>query len=322
MVEAPRIYVAGHRGMVGSALVRALKAQGQADIVTRTRAELDLTDQAAVRAFFSREKPDQVYLAAARVGGIHANNTFPAEFIYQNLMIAANVIDAAFQAGVKRLIFVASSCMYPRLAEQPMREEALLTGALEPTNEPYSIAKIAGLKLCSTYNRQYGESHGVDFRCITPSNLYGPGDNYNPDTSHVIPALIRRLHEAKLRNTPAVAIWGSGKAMREFLHVDDMASAGLFVMDLDKAVYAQQVPPTLGHINVGYGGDISIANVARAISDIVGFKGELVYDSTKPDGAPRKLVDSSRIKNIGWKPLVSLQRGLELAYQDFLEHNS
>jgi len=322
MVEAPRIYVAGHRGMVGSALVRALKAQGQADIVTRTRAELDLTDQAAVRAFFSREKPDQVYLAAARVGGIHANNTFPAEFIYQNLMIAANVIDAAFQAGVKRLIFVASSCMYPRLAEQPMREEALLTGALEPTNEPYSIAKIAGLKLCSTYNRQYGESHGVDFRCITPSNLYGPGDNYNPDTSHVIPALIRRLHEAKLRNTPAVAIWGSGKAMREFLHVDDMASAGLFVMDLDKAVYAQQVPPTLGHINVGSGGDISIANVARAISDIVGFKGELVYDSTKPDGAPRKLVDSSRIKNIGWKPLVSLQRGLELAYQDFLEHNS
>jgi GDP-L-fucose synthase len=266
MSQTPKIYVAGHRGMVGSAIVRQLLAPGHpADrIVTRTHAELDLTDQSAVRSFFATEKPDQVYLAAAKVGGIHANNTYPAEFIYQNLMIQANIIDAAFQNGVKKLLFLGSSCIYPKLAPQPMREDALLTGTLEPTNEPYAIAKIAGIKLCESYNRQYGASHGVDYRSVMPTNLYGPGDNYHPENSHVIPALIRRFHEAKVNNAPSVTIWGTGTPRREFLYVEDMAVACVHVMNLDKSIYDQHTQPMLSHINVGCGEDITIRQVAEA----------------------------------------------------------
>jgi GDP-L-fucose synthase len=306
--------------MVGSAIVRQLLVEGQpADfIVTRTHSELDLTDQAAVRAFFENEKPDQVYLAAARVGGIHANNTYPAEFIYQNLMIEANIIDAAFRNGVKKLLFLGSSCIYPKLAPQPMREDVLLTGALEATNEPYAIAKIAGIKLCESYNRQYGESHGLEYRSVMPTNLYGPGDNYHPVNSHVIPALIRRFHEAKVNNAPSVAIWGSGTPRREFLYVDDMAAACLHVMNLDKATYEQHTQPMLSHINVGYGEDITIRQVAEAISKTVEYNGEITFDTTKPDGTPRKLMDSSRLNTLGWKAQVELEAGLRAAYQDFL----
>jgi GDP-L-fucose synthase len=320
MSHTPKIYIAGHRGMVGSAIVRQLLAQGHtADrIVTRTHAELDLTDQSAVRAFFATEKPDQVYLAAAKVGGIHANNTFPAEFIYQNLMIQANIIDAAFRNGVKKLLFLGSSCIYPKLAPQPMREDALLTGTLEPTNEPYAIAKIAGIKLCESYNRQYGESHGVDYRSVMPTNLYGPGDNYHPENSHVIPALIRRFHEAKLNNAPSVAIWGTGTPKREFLYVDDMAAACVHVMNLDKAIYDQHTQPMLSHINVGCGEDVTIREVAEAIGKTVGYQGEIIFDTSKPDGTPRKLMDSSRLNALGWKAQVGLQTGLAAAYQDFL----
>ena len=272
MNRFPKVYVAGHRGMVGSAIVRQLFAQGHPAerIVARTHTELDLTDQAAVRTFFSTEKPDQVYLAAAKVGGIHANNTYPAEFIYQNLVIEANIIDAAFRNGVKKLLFLGSSCIYPKLAPQPMREDALLTSTLEPTNEPYAIAKIAGIKLCESYNRQYGTSHGVDYRCVMPTNLYGPGDNYHPENSHVIPALIRRFHEAKMSSAPSVAIWGTGTPKREFLYVDDMAAACLHVMNLDKVTYDQHTQPMLSHINVGCGEDITIRQVAEAISKTVG----------------------------------------------------
>ncbi len=272
MSRTPKIYVAGHRGMVGSAIVRQLLEQGQPAhrIITRTHAELDLTDQAAVRTFFDSEKPDQVYLAAAKVGGIHANNTYPAEFIYSNLMVQANVIDVAFRNGVKKLLILGSSCIYPKLATQPMREDVLLTGTLEPTNEPYAIAKIAGIKLCESYNRQYGESHGVDYRSVMPTNLYGPGDNYHPENSHVIPALIRRFHEAKANNAPSVAIWGTGTPKRDFLYVDDMASACVHVMNLDKAIYDQHTQPMLSHINVGCGEDITIRDVAETISKTVG----------------------------------------------------
>lgn len=320
MSQTPKIYVAGHRGMVGSAIVRQLSAQGQpADrIITRTHAELDLTDQAAVRAFFEAEKPDQVYLAAAKVGGIHANNTYPAEFIYQNLMMQANIIDAAFRNGVKKLLFLGSSCIYPKLAPQPMREDALLTGTLEPTNEPYAIAKIAGIKLCESYNRQYGESHGVDYRSVMPTNLYGPGDNYHPENSHVIPALIRRFHEAKVNNAPSVAIWGTGTPKREFLYVDDMAAACVHVMNLDKANYDQHTQPMLSHINVGCGEDVTIREVAEAIGKTVGYQGDITFDTTKPDGTPRKLMDSSRLNALGWKAQVGLQTGLAAAHQDFL----
>jgi len=316
----PKIYVAGHRGMVGSAIVRQLLAQGHPAerIVTRTHAELDLTNQAAVNAFFAEEKPDQVYLAAAKVGGIHANNTYPAEFIYQNLMMQANVIDAAFRHGVQKLLFLGSSCIYPKLAPQPMREDALLTGTLEPTNEPYAIAKIAGIKLCESYNRQYGQSHGVDYRSVMPTNLYGPGDNYHPENSHVIPALIRRFHEAKINNAPSVAIWGSGTPKREFLYVDDMAAASVHVMNLDKATYDQHTQPMLSHINVGCGYDITIKQLAEAIGKAVGYQGEITFDPTKPDGAPRKLMDSSRLNALGWQAKVNLQEGLAKAYQDFL----
>lgn len=319
MSHTLKIYVAGHRGMVGSAIVRQLLAQGHPTerIVTRTHAELDLTDQASVRTFFEIEKPDQVYLAAAKVGGIHANNTYPAEFIYQNLMVEANVIDAAFRNCVKKLLFLGSSCIYPKLAPQPMREDALLTGTLEPTNEPYAIAKIAGIKLCESYNRQYGESHGVDYRSVMPTNLYGPGDNYHPENSHVIPALIRRFHEAKVNNTPSVTIWGTGTPKREFLYVDDMAAACVHVMNLDKTAYNQYTQPMLSHINVGCGEDVTICEVAEAIGKTVGYQGEITFDTTKPDGTPRKLMDSSRLNALGWKAQVGLQVGLAAAYQDF-----
>ena len=320
MSTQPKIYVAGHRGMVGSAIVRTLQAQGHYHIVTRTHAELDLTDQAAVREFFATEKPVQVYLAAAKVGGIHANNTYPAEFIYQNLMMEANIIDAAFRNGVKKLLFLGSSCIYPKLAPQPMREDALLTGTLEATNEPYAIAKIAGIKLCESYNRQYGATHGVDYRSVMPTNLYGPGDNYHPENSHVIPALIRRFHEAKVNNAPSVAIWGTGTPKREFLYVDDMAAACVHVMSLPQTTYDQHTQPMLSHINVGCGYDLTIREVAENISKTVGYQGEITFDTSKPDGTPRKLMDSSRINALGWVAQVSLQNGLELAYEDFLKN--
>lgn len=312
-----KIYVAGHRGMVGSAIVRNLQSQGYANIVTRTHAEMDLTDQAAVKAFFEQEKPDQVYLAAAKVGGIHANNTFPAEFIYDNLMVQNNVIHQAFLNGVKKLLFLGSSCIYPKLAPQPMSEDALLTGKLEPTNEPYAVAKIAGIKMCESYNRQYGQSHGVDYRSVMPTNLYGPGDNYHPENSHVIPALIRRFHEAKVANAPEVVIWGTGTPRREFLFVDDMAAASVFVMQLDKATYDSQTQPMQSHINVGYGNDVTINELAHAVAKATSYEGNIVFDSTKPDGAPRKWMDSGRLNNLGWVPQVNLEDGLKLAYVEF-----
>ena len=307
--------------MVGSAIVRQLLTQGHAaeQIITRSHAQLDLTNQAATNQFFATEKPDQVYLAAARVGGIHANNTYPAEFIYSNLMVEANVIHAAFTNGVTKLLFLGSSCIYPRLASQPMNEDALLTGTLEPTNEPYAIAKIAGIKLCESYNRQYGQSHGVDYRSVMPTNLYGPGDNYHPENSHVIPALIRRFHEAKLDNAPSVAIWGTGNPRREFLYVDDMAAASMYVMNLPKTTYDQHTQPMLSHINVGCGQDVTILEVAQAVAQAVGYTGQISTDPTKPDGAPRKLMDSSRLNALGWQAKVTLEAGLKAAYQDFLK---
>ena len=309
-----KVYVAGHRGMVGSAIVRALRARGHGDIVTRTHAELDLSDQQAVRAFLAKEKPDHVVLAAAKVGGIHANNTYPAEFIYENLMMEANVVHESYRAGVKRLLFLGSSCIYPVRAAQPMREDALLTGTLEPTNEPYAIAKIAGIKLCESYNRQYG----VDYRSVMPTNLYGPGDNYHPENSHVIPALIRRFHEAKEAKSPKVTMWGTGTPRREFLFVDDMAEASVHVMELDAGTYRANTQPMLSHINVGTGEDITIAELGKLIAKVVGYGGEIVQDTSKPDGAPRKLMDVSRLQALGWKPRVGLQEGLAAAYRDFL----
>jgi GDP-L-fucose synthase len=288
----------------------------------RAHAELDLTNQAAVNAFFAVEKPDQVYLAAAKVGGIHANNTYQAEFIYQNLMIEANIIDGAFRHGVQKLLFLGSSCIYPKFASQPMREDALLTGAMEVTNEPYAIAKIAGIKLCESYNRQYGISHGVDYRSVMPTNLYGPGDNYHAENSHVIPALIRRFHEAKVIQAPAVTIWGTGTAMREFLYVDDMAVACVHVMNLPKSIHEQHVQPMLSHINVGCGNDVTILQLAQAVSRIVDYKGEILTDPTKPDGPRRKLMDSSRINILGWQASTTLEDGLKAAYQDFLAHHA
>jgi GDP-L-fucose synthase len=324
MQDKPRIYVAGHRGMVGAAIVRQLLDAGQPAewILTRTHAELDLTRQADVEAFMAAERPDQVYLAAARVGGIHANNTYPADFIYDNLMMEANVIHAAFRHGVKRLLFLGSSCIYPRDAAQPMAEEALLTGTLESTNEPYAIAKIAGIKLCESFNRQYGESHGIDYRSVMPTNLYGPGDNYHPVNSHVIPALIRRFHEAKVQQSPTVTIWGTGTPLREFLFVDDMAAASVYVMNLPVAVYREHTQTMLSHINVGYGEDMTIAAVAEAIARTVGYAGRIEFDTTKPDGTPRKLMSSERLRRLGWRPQVDLASGLQRAYADFLQHQA
>ena len=320
MPHSSKIYIAGHRGMVGSAIVRTLLAQGipHASLILRTHAELDLCNQAQVQAFFAEQRPGQVYLAAAKVGGIQANNSFPADFIYQNLMMQANVVDAAFRNGVKKLLVLGSSCIYPRLAPQPMNEAALLTGTLEPTNEPYAIAKIAGIKLCESYNRQYGVSHGIDYRSVMPTNLYGPGDNYHPENSHVIPALIRRFHEAKVSNAPKVTIWGTGTPKREFLYVDDMAAASVHVMQLDKATYDQHTSPMQSHINVGCGQDVSIAELAHSVGQVIAYQGTIDFDSSKPDGAPRKLMDSSRINALGWQAKVNLQEGLMRAYQDFL----
>jgi GDP-L-fucose synthase len=320
----PKNYVAGHRGMVGSATVRQLLAQGHpADrVVTRTHAELDLTNQAAVNAFFAAEKPNEVYLAAAKVGGIHANNTYPAVFIYQNLMMQANVIDAAFRHGVQKLLFLGASCIYPKLASQPMREDALLTGTLEPTNEPYAIAKIAGIKLCESYNRQYGQSHGVDYRSVMPTNLYGPGDNYHPENSHVIPALIRRFHEAKVNYASSVTIWGTGTPRREFLYVDDMAAASVYVMNLPLPTYSQHTQPMLSHINVGCGYDITIRELAETIARVIGYAGDIAFDPSKPDGTPRKLMDSTRLNALGWQAQVGLEAGLKKAYEDFLTNQT
>jgi len=316
-----KIYVAGHRGMVGSAIVRNLQAKGFSSIVTRTHAQLDLTNQADVQAFFESEKPAQVYLAAAKVGGIYANNAFPAEFIYQNLMVQNNVIHQAFAHGVKKLLFLGSSCIYPKLAPQPMGEDALLTGKLEPTNEPYAIAKITGIKMCESYNRQYGDSHGVDYRSVMPTNLYGPGDNYHPENSHVIPALIRRFHEAKVVNAPEVVIWGTGTPRREFLYVDDMAAASVFVMDLDKTTYDSQTQPMQSHINVGFGSDVTINELAIAVAKATGYQGKINFDPSKPDGAPRKWMDSAKLNKLGWSAQVGLEQGLKQAYVDFLKNN-
>ncbi len=310
------IYVAGHRGMVGSAIVRRLLALGYTNLITSTHAELDLTDQAAVRAFFARQRIDAVVLAAANVGGIHANNTYPADFIYDNLMMECNVIQAAHQAGVQRLLFLGSSCIYPRMAPQPMREDALLTGTLEPTNEPYAIAKIAGIKLCESYNRQ----HGRDYRSVMPTNLYGPGDNFHPENSHVIPALLRRFHEAVQAQAKEVTIWGSGTPMREFLHVDDMAAASVHVMELSRDVYQAHTQTALSHINVGTGVDCTIRELAETVARVTGFTGHLVWDRSKPDGAPRKLMDVSRLKALGWEATIGLEEGLRDAYAWFREH--
>lgn len=306
-----KIYVAGHRGLVGSAIVRQLEAKGYSNFVFRTHKELDLVNQTQVNDFFAAEKPDFVFLAAAKVGGIHANNTYPADFIYDNLMVEANVVNAAYQNKVKRLLFLGSSCIYPRAVKQPMREDALLTDILEPTNEPYALAKIAGIKLCESYNRQYG----TDYRSVMPTNLYGTGDNFHPQNSHVIPALIRRFHEAKENNDAEVVVWGSGKPMREFLHVDDMASACVHVMNLDKEHYEANTKVMLSHINVGTGQDCSIKEIAETIKKVVEFKGELVFDTSKPDGSMRKLMDVSRINSLGWKAAISLQDGLISTYK-------
>ena len=323
-LETERIFVAGHRGMAGSAIVRALLQEGvfNNQILTRSRDELNLCNQQAVEAFFNQERPTQVYLAAAKVGGIHANSTYPADFIYENLVIQTNIVHAAFQAGVKKLLFLGSSCIYPRLAPQPMAEEALLTSPLEPTNEPYAIAKIAGIKLCESYNRQYGASHGLQYRSVMPTNLYGPGDNYHPENSHVIPALLRRFHEAKVAGQREVTLWGSGKPRREFLYVDDMASACVFTMNLPEPAFQAQTEPMRSHLNIGFGSDISILELGEAIAKTCGFTGAIALDPTRPDGPMQKLMNSKRINQLGWMPKVSLEEGLTLAYEDFLKNLS
>lgn len=310
------IFIAGHNGMVGSAIIKQLQKQGDVNIITRSRSELDLLDQKAVHNFFAAESIDQVYLAAAKVGGIMANNEYPGDFIYQNLMIEANIIHSAHQAGVQQLLFLGSSCIYPKLAEQPMREDALLTGTLEPTNEPYAIAKIAGIKLCESYNRQYGR----DYRSVMPTNLYGPNDNFHPENSHVIPALLRRFHEAKQRGDASVTAWGTGSPMREFLHVDDMAEACVFVMNLQNDIYQQHTQPMLSHINVGTGVDCTIKELTETVAKVVGFTGNIEWDTTKPDGAPRKLMDVTRLRNLGWGYSIGLENGLRDAYQWFLDN--
>lgn len=313
-----RVFVAGHRGMVGSAIVRRLENLDGYEIVTACRDTLDLLNQKMVADFFLKQKIDEVYLAAAKVGGIVANNTYPADFIYENLMIECNIIHSAFKSGVRRLLFLGSSCIYPKLAEQPMQESALLTGTLEPTNEPYAIAKIAGIKLCESYSRQYG----VDYRSVMPTNLYGENDNFHPENSHVIPAMMRRFHEAEKNGAAEVVVWGTGKPMREFLHVDDMAEASVYVMNLDQQVYEDNTQPMLSHINVGTGVDCTIAELAHTLAKVVGFKGRVVFDTTKPDGAPRKLMDVSRLRSMGWQAQITLEAGLRSTYDWFLQNQA
>ncbi len=311
-----KIYITGHRGLVGSAIVRQLESRGFTNLIMRTHKELDLTNQAQVQNFFTQESPDYVILAAAKVGGIHANNTYPADFIYQNMMIEANVINSAYESKVKRLLFLGSTCIYPKAVKQPMREDALLTDVLEPTNEPYALAKIAGIKLCESYNRQYG----TDFRSVMPTNLYGPNDNFHPENSHVIPALMRRFHDAKVNNDSEVVVWGTGNAMREFLYADDMTVASLFVLELDEKTYQANTKSMLSHINVGTGKDITIREMAETMKEVVGFKGKLIFDTTKPDGAPRKLLDVSRLSNMGWEYSVDLKDGLSKTYKWYLKN--
>ena len=316
MHHVKRIYVAGHRGMVGSALVRLLETQQHFELITASRTELDLTNQAAVQQFFRDNKIDEVYLAAARVGGIHANNAYPAEFIYENLMIETNIIHAAHTNNVQKLLFLGSSCIYPKFSEQPMKESALLTGPLEPTNEPYAIAKITGIKLCESFNRQFGR----DYRSVMPTNLYGPNDNFHPEDSHVIPAMMRRFHEAMISGASQVVVWGTGKPRREFMHVDDMAAACLYVMHLNYETYRSSTDPMLSHINIGTGDDCSIDELARVMADVVGFKGRVVFDSSRPDGSLRKLMDVRRLEQLGWSPSISLSDGLEELYSWFIKN--
>ena len=311
-----RIFVAGHNGMVGSAIVRQLNARGACEVITRNRSELDLLDSTAVQTFLSNEGIDAVYVAAAKVGGIIANNTYPAEFIYQNLMIQCNLVHGAYLAGIKKLLFLGSSCIYPKMASQPMREDALLTGVLESTNEPYAIAKIAGIKLCESYNRQYG----VDYRSVMPTNLYGENDNFHPENSHVIPAMMRRFHLAKMGGDDSVTVWGTGNPMREFLHVDDMAAASVYVMNLAPNIYSEHTQDMLSHINVGTGVDCTIGELAETMAKVVGFKGDIVFDTTKPDGTPRKLMDVSRLVSLGWNANIGLEQGLTMTYEWFLQH--
>jgi GDP-L-fucose synthase len=313
-----KIFIAGHKGMVGSAIVRLLKNQ-DVEIITKDRTELDLLNQGSVQKFFEHEKIDQVYLAAAKVGGIYANNTYPADFIYENLMIQTNVIHSAFLNGVKKLLFLGSSCIYPKNANQPMKEEELLAGKLEPTNEPYAIAKISGIKMCESYNRQYGKSHGIDYRSIMPTNLYGPGDNYHPENSHVIPGLIYRFHKAKINNLESVIIWGTGTPRREFLYVDDLAQAAIHIMNVDKKNYNEQITSESSHINVGSGKELSIKELAETIKEVIDFKGKINFDSNKPDGSSRKLLNSERINKLGFKPKTDLKEGLIKTYQDYIK---
>jgi GDP-L-fucose synthase len=324
MGSFPKIFVAGHTGMVGSAIVRRLVAEGHPpdSVITARHQDLDLIEQLDVRRFFEKERPDQVYLAAAKVGGIYANNTYPVDFIYDNLMIELNVMEAAFRTGVRKLLLLGSSCIYPKLSDQPIKEDALLTGPLEPTNEPYAIAKIAGIKLCESYNRQYGDTHLVDYRAVMPSNLYGVGDSYHPQNSHVIPALLRRFHEAKTSSAPSVLIWGSGTPLREFLYVDDMAAASVHIMNVPAEGYNDLKPEGQTHINVGYGSDVTIRELATIISDLVGFRGRIEFDASKPDGTPRKLMDSGVARGLGWSPAIHLKEGLKLAYEDFLSREN
>ncbi|MDC0075430.1 GDP-L-fucose synthase [Candidatus Thioglobus sp.] len=311
-----KIYIAGHRGLVGSAIVRQLKSRGFTNLLMRSHKELDLTNQVSVQTLFKNEQPDYVILAAGKVGGIYANNTYPADFIYQNIMIEANIINAAYECKVKRLLFLGSTCIYPKAIEQPMREDAILTNTLEPTNEPYAIAKIAGIKLCESYNRQ----HDTDFRSVMPTNLYGINDNFHLENSHVIPALMRRFHEAKMNNDKEVTVWGSGNSKREFLYVDDMAAASLFVLELDEQIYQANTKPMLSHINIGTGRDITIREMAETMKQVVGFKGRLIFDTTKADGSPRKLTDVTRLSNIGWEYTTKLKEGLEKTYKWYLNN--
>ncbi len=321
MSNSTLIYVAGHKGMVGSAIVRELLSNGvcEKSIITRAHSDLDLTDQCAVRNFFLENKLSHVYIAAAKVGGIYANNTYPADFIYSNLMVQSNIIDAAFKSGVKKILFLGSSCIYPRLSRLPITEDQLLSGQLEPTNEPYAIAKIAGIKMCESYNRQFSESHGIDYRCVMPTNLYGPGDNYHPQDSHVIPALIRRFHESKIKNSPEIKIWGTGQPKREFLFVDDMANAAVKIMNIEKSMFKKYANDRLSHINLGSGEELTIKELSILIAKVVKYSGKIVFDTTKPDGVPSKLLDSTRANLLGWRPKTGLEEGLNITYEDFLK---